>query len=110
MESMKANTESRPLAARAHASCSLAVPIRCELFDETVVSMAAVGTQLRRPLPAPLGRYGAGRDLVQQAHWFKLLSVKSLALAQLPTKIPHTSLYQPQLWRPRVDIEDFPVL
>jgi hypothetical protein len=62
MESMKANTESRPLAARAHASCSLAVPIRCELFDETVVSMAAVGTQLRRPLPAPLGRYGAGRD------------------------------------------------
>ncbi|MRW91130.1 NYN domain-containing protein [Duganella sp. FT80W] len=43
----------------------------------------------------------AGRDLVRHAHWFKLLSTVHLARAQLPTKIPHTSIYQPQLWRAR---------
>jgi len=43
----------------------------------------------------------AGRDLVEQAHWFKLLSPVHLANAQLPTKIPHTSLYQPHPWRTR---------
>lgn len=42
----------------------------------------------------------AGWDLVAQAHWFKLLSQVHLANAQLPTKIPHTSIYQPQSWCP----------
>jgi hypothetical protein len=40
----------------------------------------------------------AGRDLVAHAHWWKLLSPVHLSSAQLPTKIPHTSLYQPQQW------------
>lgn len=40
----------------------------------------------------------AGRDLVEQAHWFKLLSSVHLANAQLPAKIPNTSIYQPLSW------------
>ena len=88
----------------------------CTNDSDLAPAMAAVRRhcpQVRLGLVAPIlgsDHRRAGRDLVQQAHWCKLLSVKYLALAQLPTKIPHTSLYQPQLWRPRVDIEDLPVL
>jgi hypothetical protein len=88
----------------------------CTNDSDLAPAMAAVRRycpQVRLGLVAPIpgsDHRRAGRDLVQQAHWFKLLSVKSLASAQLPTKIPHTSLYPPQLWRPRVDIEDLPML
>lgn len=49
------------------------------------------------PIPSTDHRR-AGRDLVAQAQWSKLLSPVHLAHAQLPTKIPHTSLYKPHQW------------
>jgi 6-hydroxy-3-succinoylpyridine 3-monooxygenase len=38
------------------------------------------------------------KDLASQVHWSKILSPVHLASAQLPDKIPHTSLLRPENW------------
>lgn len=79
----------------------------CSNDSDFAPAMAAVrqhcpGVQLGLVVPIPgTDHRRAGRDLVRQAHWFKLLSPVHLSRAQLPTKIPHTSLYQPHHWRIR---------
>jgi uncharacterized LabA/DUF88 family protein len=40
------------------------------------------------------------RELVQHVHWAKRLSSVHVANAQLPLKIPHTSIHQPEQWKP----------
>lgn len=57
----------------------------------------AVRLGLVVPIPGTDHRR-AGRELVEQAHWFKLLSPVHLQSAQLPEKIPHTSIHQPPEW------------
>ncbi len=59
---------------------------------------------LRVGIVAPLVR-GSGRtvaaELRELAHWHKLLSESHLAAAQLPDRIPGTSLTRPDAWRAR---------
>lgn len=38
-------------------------------------------------------------ELVQHVHWAKQLSSVHIANAQLPEKIPHTSIHQPEKWK-----------
>lgn len=56
----------------------------------------AVRIGLVAPTSSP-GRH-ISNDLKQYAHWVKTLNVDSLAVAQLPEKIPHTSIKKPAGW------------
>jgi uncharacterized LabA/DUF88 family protein len=76
----------------------------CTNDSDLAPALAAVRNHCRSvrlglvvPIPGTDHRR-AGRDLVAQAHWSKMLSPVHLAHAQLPTKIPHTSLYKPNQW------------
>lgn len=55
---------------------------------------------VRVGLVAPTSSPGRhiSNDLKQCAHWVKLLTESSLAAAQLPEKIPHTSIQKPVYW------------
>lgn len=57
---------------------------------------------VRLGLVAPVfgGDRKMARDLLKHVHWAKLLSPVHLANAQLPLKIPHTSIRQPESWKP----------
>lgn len=76
----------------------------CSNDSDFAPAMAAVrkhcpNVQLGLVVPIPGNDHRrAGRDLVKQAHWFKLLSPVHLANAQLPEKIPGTSIHRPLAW------------
>lgn len=66
----------------------------------TAVRQYCPDVRLGLVVPVPGGDHRrAGRELVEQAHWFKLLSPVHLMNAQLPEKIPRTSIHQPPQWR-----------
>lgn len=76
----------------------------CTNDSDLVPALAAVrmhcpDMRLGLVVPVPgTNHRKAGRDLTAQVHWWKLLSTVHLGRAQLPEKIPHTSLYQPYQW------------
>jgi uncharacterized LabA/DUF88 family protein len=75
--------------------------------NDTDISGALAAVRLHHPgmaigLVAPIpgnDHRKIAADLTQHTHWSKILSPVHLAKAQLPNKIPNTSIHIPEKWK-----------